>query len=146
MFEKVILALLVLGALAIFGVKVLTPELRLNQPAQTGSVDPNLIQIDLQDGAQVTATYQIDKSTANRSQVLVEVVSESADLNSYDYQRNIVWADSNIEPLLTIGSKVVERDSGKLVVEMTFMRRGSHHHLLVNELGGIKNRVLHFYL
>lgn len=112
---------------------------------QTPDTNPDNVQIDYQQGVKVLATYLPDESTRTEAKVRVEISFETGDLSTYNLSK-IMWADTNVEPLLTIRVQEMSRTSGKIIAKMTFLRNnGSHYHLIVRDLAGVKDRVLHFY-
>lgn len=110
------------------------------------AANPDHVQIDYQNKVKVVTTFLPSEGTSSEAKVKVEISSEDLDLSSYNFQEKIIWADTNIYPLPTLKSEVVNREFRRLTLKMTFSRNeGSHYHLLVKDLAGVKDRVLHFY-
>lgn len=133
-----------LATLAVGGIAFrLQPSPATPQVLSAGADD--LTQIDWQDGIKVRATYLPAESSSTQA-TLQLVVTSTKDISNFDFAQNVVWADSNIDPLPTLSSALLRREPGELSFRTTFVRKGSHHHLLVRNLGAIRTRVLHFYL
>jgi hypothetical protein len=102
---------------------------------------------DNQNGVEVIAQYLPSESTARSAAVQISISSATVDLRNWDYKNQIIWANSDIDPMPTLGSSDLKLSQNNFFVKMRFGKDArSHYHLLVNNLGGIKNRVLHFYL
>lgn len=142
----IVLGILVVSGLALKG---RTPETSNSTQEKSNSLvaNPDLTQIDYQNGAKVVASYQPDQSSTRRATLRIDLSVDSPQISNYDFTKNIIWADTNIDPLPTLSSKVLAQTGGTLSVEMVFVRTvGSHYHLLVKDFVGIRNRVVHFYL
>ncbi len=95
----------------------------------------------------VVASYLPDRSSTRQATLRIDLSVDSPPIGNYDFAKSIIWADTNIDPLPTLSSKVLAQTGGTLSVEMVFVRTvGSHYHLLVKDFLGIRNRVVHFYL
>ncbi len=140
-----------LGVLVVAGLalKARTPETSTKTQDNSTSLvaNPDLTQIDYQNGAKVVASYLPDRSSTSRATLRIELSVDNPPISNYDFAKNIVLADTNIDPLPTLSSKVLAQTGGTLSVEMVFVRTaGAHYHLLVKDFVGIRNRVVHFYL
>lgn len=114
--------------------------------AQAGN-NPDYDQVDLAGSGKAEAVYLPGESTRTQAVVDITLTSSPGEIAAYDYNSNIIWQDFDENPLTTVSSQLIAREFGKLEVKMTFVRdRHPHHHLLIKELGGVHNRVLHFYL
>jgi hypothetical protein len=144
---RVVLGFLIVAALAAFVWRITARETpNKDSGTSTAPYVTTEPQLDNQNGVRVLATYLAEESDLTQSTLKIEISSGIVDLTTYDFSHKIIWADTNIEPLPTLSSAVVTSTKEKLAVKMSFRRSGSHHHLIVRDLGGIKDRVLHFYL
>lgn len=106
---------------------------------------PDDVQIDNQNGIRAVVTYLAAESS-QQAVFLVKIDSEEVDISHYDLSKNIVLADSNIDPLPTTAIRIDTQTSRSISARVIFTKfPGNHFHFLVNNLGGIHNRVLHFY-
>jgi hypothetical protein len=114
-------------------------------PSPTPTASPDDVQVDNEDGAQVVITYRADLS-ATQAVFDVDITKTEADLTKYDYKRNFVLADTNINPLPLKDIKTTSITPAELKAEViTNKYRGDHFHFIVRNLAGIQDRVVHFY-
>lgn len=153
MVQKLIFAVLVAMTLAAGGLLIVGHFHKNSSTANNSTVagleavNPDYIQIDDQNGARVVATYLPQESDRSTMTIKIELTSQVVDLSGYDFQSKIVLADTNIDPLPTLSSERSSQSRAVVIAKMKFQRdRRSHHHLLVKDLAGIRDRVLHFYL
>lgn len=146
---RTVLPVLIVAAtlVAVWGIGVLKSSgPKPSQGVLTAVENPDYVQIDYQNKVKVVATYLPSEGTPTEAKVKVELSSDVLDLSSYNYQEKIIWADTNIYPLPTLRSEVISSTSNRLTLKMAFGRNeGSHYHLLIKDLAGVKDRVLHFY-
>ena len=103
------------------------------------------IQIDYQNAVKVAVSF-LPVESRDLATFLVQVNSDGPDLSGYDIKGNLVLADGEINPLPTTEIKVDRQTPSSITARATFAKfQGNHFHFLVNNLGGIRNRVLHFY-
>lgn len=116
------------------------------QGATTYQVRPEWTEVDIQNGVKVLASYLPEQSDASRFAVLVDISSESFDLSGYDVEKKAILANDQLEALPAGIGEYLERSQRKIVVKMTYGRvSDTHYHLLIKDLAGISDRVLHYY-
>jgi len=107
--------------------------------------DQNDIQIDNQSQATIIGRYRPDLSK-DRAVFDITIKDADYDLTPYNYNKNIVLADTNIVPLPHEDIYIFKKDIHELDLRFTTQKYiGGHFHLLIENEGGIKDRVLHYY-
>lgn len=143
---------ILIAALIVFGVAASWYSFNQDstQEANTSQLSVanlDFTQIDYQTGVKVLAMYLPEESSSDLATIRLEITSSGTDLLNYNYGEKIILADNEIEDLPTVKAEALTKEKDKLEVKMYFSRSsGSHHHLLVKDLAGIRDRVLHFYL
>jgi hypothetical protein len=113
--------------------------------AQASGTSPDDTQVDTQGNANVIVTYRADLS---QSKVVfdIDIVSDSVNLTQYNYKSNLVLTDANINPLPYLSIKASSVQKSELKAQFTSNKfPGSHFHFDVRNLGGVDDRILHFY-
>lgn len=140
----VILVLAITGGLVLLKNNLAGSSVRGESAYQT---DPEWTEVDVQNGVKVLAAYIPEDSDSSKVVFIIDVSSDSFDLSGYDIAKEAILADDQIEPLPQGTSQILEKSAKKIVVRMTYQEDNrSHYHLLVKNLAGISDRVLHFYL
>ena len=102
-------------------------------------------QVDNQSDATAVVTYRADLST-DQAVFDVDIASETVDLTKYAYKSNLVLTDSNLNPLAprSVSAQSVTKQQLKIRY-ISNKYPGNHFHFDVRNLGGIDDRVVHFY-
>jgi hypothetical protein len=143
---KVLLVIVAVTSLGLILRQVISNE---SKPATLGEqAAPSVYtQTDIEEGIKVVATYLPAESGLKELVFNIELSSVGPDLSKYDVQGHIVLANGDITPVATKSTSYNARTKDKVAVRMIFERTpDTHYHLLVQDLAGVGERVLHFYL
>lgn len=113
--------------------------------ANTSQLGPDDTQVDNQGDATAIVIYKT-KQSADHAVFDIDITTHSQDLTQYNYKTNLVLTDADINPLPYQSIKPTLVSKNELKVQFTSQKfKGSHFHFDVRNLGGIDDRVLHFY-
>jgi len=140
-FSILLVALLAVGYWHIF----LHQNGHVQSAAHASSPSDNDTQVDTQGDANAIVTYRPDLST-DKAVFNIDLTSDTLDLTTYNYKSNLVLTDTNFTPLpyRTITAHSIKKSELKAEF-ITSKFPGNHFHFDVRNLGGIEDRVLHFY-
>lgn len=105
----------------------------------------NDTQVDTQGSANVIVTYRADLSSS-QAVFDIDITTDQDDLTKYNYKSNLVLTDSDINPLPY--KEITEQSVSKGELKARLISNkfpGNHFHFDVRSVGGIDDRVLHFY-
>jgi hypothetical protein len=147
--NRVLLAAFALVILATLGGLLLKNSLssKSAQGDATYQVRSEWTEVDIQNGVKVLASYIPEESTQAKAVFIIDVSSDTFDLSGYNLVQHAILANDQIEPLGAGSGVVLEQGAKRVKAKITYPGDGeSHFHLLIKDLAGISDRVLHFYL